>query len=418
MLKPILTQFRLVDSTRRARINHMAFLDTVLPMGIYETLYAFQSSFGKYMGDDGTHPWSQGFPRTDQLPDGPPMPESAVINEMERRYPRAGGWPPFRERIAEYYNSRYGVSLSPDNVMVFAGGRPALFGVLLFLRSDIGLSIAETEYTPYYDVFKALKRSYRTIASNEENGFRPTVNSYWEGGLGATLAVVSNPCNPTGQLLAESDLKSLVERSKGSEFGVLVDEAYELFASTPQSAVQYMDNIDESNLFVAGAATKGLQAPGVRIGWLIAARENISTLESYSSFGMGGVSQLSQRYVYDLLEPSRMEQVCRAVPSFYDMQRERYRSFFSELDLDLHTGQGGFYHWCKLPAGKSAEEFNQVLFKSGAAILRGTDCDMLRRGQDSPLNSFFRFSFGALKEGSYENDRVLFKAALKDLLSA
>jgi hypothetical protein len=52
----------------------MAFLKYVPPMGIYETLYAFLAAFGRPMGDPGTHPWSQGFPRTDQLPGGPAGP--------------------------------------------------------------------------------------------------------------------------------------------------------------------------------------------------------------------------------------------------------------------------------------------------------------------------------------------------------
>ena len=38
------------------------FLTHVPPMGIYETLYAFLNSFGTYMGEEGTNPWSQGFP--------------------------------------------------------------------------------------------------------------------------------------------------------------------------------------------------------------------------------------------------------------------------------------------------------------------------------------------------------------------
>ena len=38
--------------------------DNCPPMGIYETLYAFRDSFGSFMGTEGTHPWSQGFPLT------------------------------------------------------------------------------------------------------------------------------------------------------------------------------------------------------------------------------------------------------------------------------------------------------------------------------------------------------------------
>ena len=35
------------------------------PMGIYETLYAFQAAFGKPMGEAGTHPWR---PDHDRMP--------------------------------------------------------------------------------------------------------------------------------------------------------------------------------------------------------------------------------------------------------------------------------------------------------------------------------------------------------------
>ena len=51
--------------------NNNDFLTHVPPMGIYETLYAFQNSYGSYMGEQGTHPWSQGFPLTTQIPGGP-----------------------------------------------------------------------------------------------------------------------------------------------------------------------------------------------------------------------------------------------------------------------------------------------------------------------------------------------------------
>ena len=37
-----------------------SFINPTPPMGIYETLYAFQKAFGQYMGSPGTHPWSQG----------------------------------------------------------------------------------------------------------------------------------------------------------------------------------------------------------------------------------------------------------------------------------------------------------------------------------------------------------------------
>lgn len=103
-------------------IDKILFLDYIPPMGIYETLYAFFSIFGKYIGEEGTSPWSQGFPRTDQLPSGPKLPDSIEIDEHGRKYPKAWGLPALRESVAYYYND-YGSKITSDNVMVFASGR-------------------------------------------------------------------------------------------------------------------------------------------------------------------------------------------------------------------------------------------------------------------------------------------------------
>ena len=54
--------------------------DECPPMGIYETLYAFHDSYGQFMGTEGTHPWSQGFPLTTQLEGGPPLPDSVAVS--------------------------------------------------------------------------------------------------------------------------------------------------------------------------------------------------------------------------------------------------------------------------------------------------------------------------------------------------
>ena len=383
-------------------------------MGIYETLYAFLGAFGRPMGDAGTHPWSQGFPRTDQLPGGPPMPTSAPIVPGDLKYPKAWGLPALREAIAAYYRTHYGTKLDADNVMVFAGGRPALVAILFFLERDIAVRIAETEYTPYYDMLERLGRPWSMVPSHEANGFTPTIADYLDRPAGTrSLVLLSNPCNPTGVTQRGDELRALVKAAASSDTGLLIDEAYELFQDRPESALQYVDNIDESNIFVTGAATKGLQAPGIRIGWAIASKDNIEVLGNFSSFGMGGVSHPSQRYALELLEPARINQVRSAVPAFYRSQRDRYGAAFGKLGLKLFTGDGGFYHWCKLPGNLTADQLNTRLFKDGAAILKGTDCDMARRGEASPLRSFFRFSFGPLAPESFEEDVAILSKALK-----
>jgi len=382
------------------------------PMGVYETLFRFADATSKYMGDAGTHPWAQGYPITTPVPGGPSLPESIPIGAVDRMYPKADGQPQLREAIAAYYNEFYGAGISADHVALFAGGRPAIFAILAFLSPEWTVAIEETEYTPYYDVLEVLGRDYALIPSNAENRFRPTLADHPAGEN--VFLLKSNPCNPTGVAVRGEDLRALVEHSSRPGRGALIDEAYEFYAEPePESALRHVDDIDATDLFVVGAATKGLQVPGMRVGWVVAARRHVEIFRNYSSFAMGGVSRASQLYVTQLLELERVSHARRAVASYFASQRERYGAALRDLGLELYTGTGGFYHWCRLPDGLTGDRFNELLFAHDAGILPGRLCDMARRGDEGPLGPMIRFSFGALPHDSFDSDVAILRECLQ-----
>lgn len=379
------------------------------PMGVYETLFRFADATAKYMGDPGTHPWAQGYPLTTQIPGGPSLPQQIDLEHTDLKYPKATGEIELREAIAAYYNDHYDAGISPDQVAVFAGGRPGILATLAFLQPDVGIAIEETEYTPYYDMLEILQRKVRLIPSNVGNRFRPAASDYDVAppeGTERVFLVKSNPCNPTGVVTSGSALGDLVDKFSQPGRGALFDEAYEFYCEPePVSVLQYIDDIEKTDVFVVGAATKGLQVPGMRTGWVIAAERHIEIFRNYSSFGMGGISRPSQLYVTRLLEPSRVRQARQAVAEFFTLQRRKYEDGLNSLGFELFTGDGGFYHWGRLPGELSADDFNQRLFKHEAGILPGVLCDMARRrGADGPMHNFMRFSFGPLSPDSYEND--------------
>jgi DNA-binding transcriptional MocR family regulator len=113
-----------------------------------------------------------------------------------------------------------------------------------------------------------------------------------------------------------------------------------------------------------------------------------------------------------MLELARANQARQAIGAFYGSQRERYAEALASLGFELFTGDGGFYHWGRLPNGLTADEFNARLFKYEAAILPGTLCDMFRRGSQSPMSTFVRFSFGPLDQSSFERDIEIIKSCL------
>jgi aspartate/methionine/tyrosine aminotransferase len=373
------------------------------PMGVYETLFRFAAATHKYMGDPGTHPWAQGFPITTPVPGGPELPDTIRISPTDRMYPKADGQPPLRQAIADYYNEFYGAGISSENVAVFAGGRPAIFAILAFLLDEVKVVIEETEYTPYFDVLQVLGREHTLIPSNIRNRFRPRLADHPD--LPRTLLVKSNPCNPTGVATTGDELRQMVEHYAEPGRAALFDEAYEFFNDpAPESAMRHIRDIDATDIFVVGAATKGLQVPGMRVGWVVASREHIEIFRNYSSFAMGGVSRASQLYVAELLEIERVRRARAAIGAFYTAQRGRYGEALRELGFELFSGDGGFYHWARLPGGLTGDRFNERLFAHQAGILPGRLCDMARRGDDGPLGSMIRFSFGPLGPESFEDD--------------
>jgi len=89
------------------------------------------------------------------------------------------------------------------------------------------------------------------------------------------------------------------------------------------------------------------------------------------------------------------------------------------MGLKVYTGDGGFYHWMELPEGLNCDVLNKRLFKHGAAILRGIDCDMSRpHTKDpnyvSPYTSFFRFSFGPLLPETFDDDIRIMSQVLEE----
>ena len=399
--------------------------DNCPPMGIYETLYAFRDSFGSFMGTEGTHPWSQGFPLTTPLEKfgGPPLPDSVDVTWEDRFYPKAWGHPDLREAISRYYNDQYGSKVEPENVMVFAGGRPGIFTVLAFLKDHVQVRIGNIEWPAYLDILEQTDTDFQIVPFTKENGFHPSNEEYFDrSGLNAKtslMPIISNPQNPSGQTRWGDELRDLIRLAEGPKNGILLDEAYEMFHSPSVSGIRFVEDLDNSNVFIAGACTKGLQSPGIRIGWIVSSKKNIETLSNFSSFGMGGVSHPSQHYAVKLLEPSRVEKARKAVEGHYNWQRERYGKAFEEMGLGVYTGDGGFYHWLELPEGMTSSELNKRLFKHGAAILCATDCDMARPHSkdpryESPYSRFFRFSFGPLLPETFDSDIELFRGVFED----
>ena len=154
----------------------------------------------------------------------PELPSSVDCTWEDRFYPKAWGHPLLRDAIVNMYNDQYGSKIEPDNVMVFAGGRCAIFTVLLFLKKNVQVRIGNAEWPAYLDIMTQAGIDWKTVQLDHSNNFHPPNSAYFDReGLNAktrVFPVISNPGNPTGTHIyskLDGNATVLTDRQGGKE---------------------------------------------------------------------------------------------------------------------------------------------------------------------------------------------------------
>src|SRR5262249_22680444 len=161
---------------------------------------------------------------------------SVELQPADHAYGPLGGLPELRAAVAEHYNrlyrrgkrSRY----TPANVAVAQGGRLALSRALAAL-APINVGYQLPDYTAYEDMLDTPGARLRPVPlrGEERNGFAitPEQSERAVASQGLSAFILSNPCNPTGQVIAGEPLSALVAAARRHGCTLLLDEFYSHF---------------------------------------------------------------------------------------------------------------------------------------------------------------------------------------------
>ena len=210
--------------------------------------------------------------------DTPPVIREAAekaLKDGRTRYAHSLGLVPLREAIAERYLARYGVTISPDQVLVTAGTSPAmllLFSTLL----DPGDHVLLTD--PHYAVYPNLIRypggEPIFAATFEAEGFQCRTDELAALVTPRTKAVlVNSPANPTGAVMPAERLRAV----GGLGPWAISDEIYHglTYEGEEHTLLEYTDRA-----FVLNGFSKAYAMTGWRLGYLIAPREFMRPLQT------------------------------------------------------------------------------------------------------------------------------------------
>lgn len=208
------------------------------------------------------------------------MPESAIhakinaLNNGYTHYTHSLGDLELRKAIAHLYENEYGVEVDPECIVVTSGSSPAILMALMVLcSSEDEIILSNPGYPCYRNFALACHAIPKLVRVSAENGFNYDIEQVKKSITSRTRAIlVNSPMNPSGTLVKEETFKELAKLG----VPIISDEIYHglVYEGKAHSILEYTQNA-----FVINGFSKRFAMTGLRLGYLIAPKEYIRSLQ-------------------------------------------------------------------------------------------------------------------------------------------
>jgi len=319
-----------------------------------------------------------------------------AMTQGQTHYTHSLGILPLRETICNHYLERYGIHLSPDQIIVTSGTSPALlllFCALLDPGDEIILSDPHYPCYPNYATFLGARPVF--VKTYEKEGFQLNPEPIKKSIGGKTRAVLINsPSNPTGNLLSPERMKAIAHLG----LPVISDEIYHglVYGQEEHTILEYTENA-----FVLNGFSKLYAMTGWRLGFVIAPPRFIRPLQKLQQnffISAGSISQWG-----GLAALTHAEEDVARMKKVYDERRRYMIQRIRELGFGLPVEPAGaFYVFANARKfGENSYDLAfEILEKAGVGVSPGIDF-----GQNA--EGFLRFSYANSLENIREGlDRI------------
>lgn len=262
------------------------------------------------------------------------------------QYAASEGYAPLRGWLANYMTQQ-GVPCEADHILLTSGSQQALdfLGKLLCGPGDI-MAVTWPTYLGALQAFNAYEPTYRQLKLDA-----PDLQAAAAGYL------VSDFANPTGTSLTLAERQRVIQAAAVADCPLIEDAAYrdlrfagEVLPSCLALDIQRTKHIDRSLVVYCGTFSKTL-SPGLRVGWICAARSMIQKLVLTKQAADLHDSLLNQMIVHRLAEQTFEQQVAANVACY----SERRDAMAAALRRSMPAGyrwaqpEGGMFFWLEGP---------------------------------------------------------------------
>jgi GntR family transcriptional regulator/MocR family aminotransferase len=299
------------------------------------------------------------------------------------------------EQIRTRVLPRRGVWAGTDELMVTVGAQHALYMVAdLLMREDTRVAMEDPGYPDARNIFASRTRQLQPIAVDD--GGLPVDDRLRE--FDYVYTTPSHQC-PTGATLSLARRRALLQLAGESRLVIIEDdfESENRFDGDPIPALKSLDR--HNRVIYIGSLSKSL-APGLRVGYIVAAPELIAELRALRRLMLRHPSALVQRAFAMYLSLGHHDAQLRRLAL---AQRERSEAVLDALARHLPSCQvapiiGGGSCWLALPEGIGAEALARRAAEHGVLLEPG---DVFFAAQQPP-RGYLRLGYQSIGVAAIE----------------
>ena len=313
---------------------------------------------------------------------------SSDYGEVVCRYGSSQGYEPLISAIANDFNRRYNLNLTERNILLTPGSQTLYFyaanafgGYTTSGKLKQVVLPLSPDYTGYGGVslvpeaLIAYKPTLDIDPGTHKFKYRPDF-SQLEITENTGCVIFSRPCNPTGNVLTDDEVKKIAALAAPYDVPVLVDSAY----APPFPALNFteMTPVFGDNILHCMSLSKaGL--PGERIGIAIGDAQLIQVLESFQTNMCLHPSRYGQAIAARAIDSGALADIStRVIRPFYKskftvLETTLYQEMPNDLPWFLHRGEGAIFAWLWLQDLPITDwEFYQQLKQVGVIVVPGS----------------------------------------------
>jgi len=266
-----------------------------------------------------------------------------------------------RKAVCEFYKNR-GSNIDPENILLTSGTSESYLHLFKLLTQPGDEILFPNPSYPLFDhIAKLTNITLNHYTLDADNNWQINLNDLESKITPKTKAIVLiSPNNPTGSVLTQTTLTSVLEIAQKHNITIISDEVFSefIFSTEPFPRLASLASTNSINIFTLNGISKTYALPGLKLSWIITAGPNaaeyIEELE-LSVDTLLACNQMSQVMLPTIIQDG--EPFLQTYHKHLEESRKIAIEVLSQSpNITFHEPQGAFYIFAKIKNYNGTDE--------------------------------------------------------------